>query len=1037
MILFHAGGLRRKRPAGKPAISAGSCGILQAVAPDERPSAGRAAAEDPRLAPLLAALAKKIPSEAAAGIPPLLADVADRAAALQRLDRFFAAIPWTLHADDYSRDALRAALAIFGNSAFLSEFLLRYPGLLRWALDPWNLHRPIPSGELRADIGSIRVDADEAEAAQLLARFKHKHMLRIGLRDFLGIASLAETTLELSNLADAVLQAAHDHVRYQLIYRFGRPLCAADTGPISCYFVVLALGKLGGAELNYSSDIDLMYLHTGDGHTCGPVVTTNHDFNRQTAVKLTKLLSMMTPEGFNFRVDLRLRPEGGAGELVVPMDYAADYYFNRARDWELQMLIKSRPVAGDRRLGRHFLNMVTPRIYRTTTDFSQIEKLAESRDRIRKQRARNGGAGINVKLDPGGIRDIEFLVQCLQRLHGGRDPSLRSGGTLFALQRLRQKEYIAAADYDRLASAYRYLRKVEHRLQLQGNKQTHTLPAQADELRRLAFQIHGAGEEQQPADTVRKHFQVVTAIYDRVIQSQQPRPTAAPPAAKPEPSEPRAVDTGEDESANTRSGAPQDRRREHLARFQQLSPDLGRALAALDLRRGGREFERLLDSVAAQPAALDCLRQRPALLDCIADLVEHSPYLAGYMARFPEDLAEIAAIAEQPYSKSENAVGEYAPRTVHPYIEWLLSSAASADEATDGMRRFYRRQMFRIQARSVFWSEPIFTTLLRSSDLAAWMIQAAYTLAAREFPTGGADGRGMRIIALGRLGMREFDLDSDADIVFVIPEDEAPRAARWTKVANRVIDIVSSPSAAGRMFSMDPRLRPLGRDGELVQTEQQFLSYFAHKAEAWEALTYMKARTIAGDAVAVKRFLSELQDVAWRRFGLSDDLPPLLVEMRKRIEKDQGDKRPIKSGPGGYYDIDFILMSLRLKRAEMFFESLNTLQRIEIIHATGLLDDSDRNSLLDAATFFRALDHAIRVATGSSSSALPADRRILDMLGDLVERWSPIRPQGQSPASLLDEVRTSTRATFNRIFAARRPPSSSDESACGPAAAAP
>ncbi len=1027
MTLFHVGARGRKRPAGRQGTSAGFCGILQAVAPDERPSAGRAAAEDPRLAPLLASLAKKLPSQAAAEIPSLLAAVPDRGAALQRLDRFFSEMPRALRPDDYSGDALRAALTLFGNSAFLSDILLRYPELLRWALEPRNLRRLIPSGELRADIGSIRVDADEAEVAQLLARFKHKHMLRIGLRDFLGIAPLAEVTLDLSNLADAVLQAAHDHVRYQLIYRFGRPLCAADTGPISCYFVVLALGKLGGAELNYSSDIDLMYLHTGDGHTWGPVVTTNHDFNKQTAVKLTKVLSMMTPEGFNFRVDLRLRPEGGAGDLVTPMAYAANYYFNRARDWELQMLIKARAVAGDRRLGRHFLNMVIPRIYQTTTDFSQIENLAESRDRIRKQRARDGNAGINVKLDPGGIRDIEFLVQCMQRLYGGRDPSLRSGGTLFALQQLKQKEYIAAADYDRLSSAYHYLRKIEHRLQLQANKQTHTLPAQPAALRRLAFQIHGgadAGEEQRLPDNIRKHFKVVAAIYDRVIQSQRPRPTAAP--AGPGGAGPQAADENEDEpAADTRRGAPQDRRRKHLKhlpQFQRLSPDLGRALAAVDLRRGSREFERLLDSAAAQPVALDCLRQRPFLLDCVADLVEHSPYLAGYIARFPEDLAEIAAIAEQPYGDSENAGGEYTPRAVHPYIEWLLNSAADADEAAAGMRRFYRRQMFRIQARSVFWSEPIFTTLLRSSDLAAWMIQAAYTLAARELSAGGADGRSMRIIALGRLGMREFDLDSDADIVFVIADDEAPRAAHWTRVANRVIDIVSSPTGAGRMFSMDPRLRPLGRDGELVQTEEQFLSYFAQKAEAWEALTYMKARTIAGDAAAVKRFLSELQDVAWRRFGLSDDLSPLLIKMRQRIEKDQGDKRPIKSGAGGYYDIDFILMALRLRRAEMFFESLNTLQRIEIIHATGLLDDNDRNSLLDAATFFRALDHAIRVATGSSSSALPSERRLLDMLGELVGRWSPIRPQGQSLASLLDEVRASTRATFNRIFAASRLP---------------
>lgn len=944
---------------------------------------------------------------------------------LQRLDRFFAAIPRTLHPDDYADNILHAAVTVFGNSTFLSEIVLRDPELLRWAMAPRNLHRLISSNDLRADIGPIRMHADDQETAQLLVHFKRMHMLRIGLRDFLGIAPLADVTLELSNLSDAVLQGAHEHVRHQLLHRFGYPLCETESCPIFCFFVVLALGKLGGAELNYSSDIDLMYLYTGDGPTRGPVITTSHDFNKQTAMRLTKVLSMMTPEGFGFRVDLRLRPEGGMGELVVPMAYAANYYFDRARDWELQMLIKARPVAGDLLLGQRFLSMVTPRIYQTTTDFSHIEKLAESRDRRRKQRARDAGAAINVKLDTGGIRDIEFLVQCMQRLYGGRDPFLRSGGTLFALQRLKQKDYIAAADHSRLSAAYHYLRKIEHRLQIQDNKQTHALPSQPAALRRLAFQIYGDGPSdptQRLFDDIRKHFNAVSSIYDRVIQKQLPHPTAihAPTRLRSADTPANAADAAASREAH--SPAPQDDWRKHLPLFQEVSADLGRAFAALNLRRGEHEFARLTDAVAAQPDALDCLRRHPLLVNCLVDLAEHSPYLSDYITQFPEDLAEIAAIAEHPRGEPANADNGYTPCGVHPYIEKLLDSGLDADRTTAGLRRFYRRQMFRIQARSMFRSEPIFTTLLRSSDLAEWILKAAYRIAAREFAGGEPDGAGMSIIALGRLGMREFDLDSDADIVFVIPGSESPRAAHWTKVANRIIDIVSGYTSDGRMFSIDSRLRPMGRDGELVQTEKQFLNYFAQKAEAWEALTYMKARAVAGDSAAVKRFLLELQNVDWRRFGRSGNLASLLVNMRMRLEKEQGDKRPIKSGPGGYYDIDFILMSLRLRRAEMFFESLNTLERIAIIHSTGLLNDDDRNALLRAATFFRAWDHAIRVATGASSSALPAAQRELEAFSELAKRWSPdTGPQEQDTVALFDEIRTSTRAIFNRIFAANQP----------------
>jgi glutamate-ammonia-ligase adenylyltransferase len=964
--------------------------------------------------PLLASLGKRLPADAIKAIPSLLTTVPDRHTALQRLDRYFSRVPWTLDAEDYSGNILHAALTVFGNSGFLSDVLLRYPELLRWAMLPENLYGVTPVGELRSELGAIRAGADDREAAQLLARFKRMHMLRIGLRDFLGLAPLADIALELSNLADAVLQGAHDHVRQHLVQRFGRPLCDADTGPIICYFVVLAVGKLGGAELNYSSDIDLMYLHTGDGFTWGPVKTTNHDFSKQVATRLTKVLSMMTAEGFSYRVDLRLRPEGNAGELVVPMAYAANYYFNRARDWELQMLIKARPVAGDLRLGQHFLDMVTPRIYQTTTDFSQIENLAESRDRIRQQRAKDRRTTINVKLDPGGIRDIEFLVQCLQRLYGGGDPFLRSGGTLFALTQLHEKGYISTPDHGRLSAAYHHLRTVEHRLQLQANQQTHTLPSQSDALRHLALQMYGSESGEQTVrliDEIKGHFNAVSAVYDRVIQSRRRQQVAGMTPTQIASSETdsalKEVRHGGRDTADAISHTP-------LPLPDQLSSRLGGSSAKINLRRGERAFQHFLNSAVAQPDVIDCLQRHPRVIDCLTELMAHSPHFAAYVARFPEDVVELVGAAE---GAEEGTAEKYHSRTLHPYIEELLSATASADDTAAGIRRFYRRQMLSIEARSVFRRELIFSTLLRSSDLAEWVIRAAYAIAIRDMAGDDHGGEGMQIVALGRLGMREFDLGSDADIVFIVPDGESSRLAHWARIANRIIDIVGSYTSDGQMFRMDTRLRPMGRDGELVQTEGHYLSYFAQKAEAWEALTYMKAKTIAGDVVEGKRFLTDLQRVAWHRFGLSDELSPLLVKMRMRLQKSQGEKQPIKSGAGGYYDIDFILMYLRLRDAGTFFESLNTLERISIIHSTGLLDDADRDALLNAATFFRALDHAIRVATGSSSSAPSAEQWERDVFSALLSRWSPIRHDGRPLAEVLDEVRVSTRMIFDRIFA--------------------
>jgi glutamate-ammonia-ligase adenylyltransferase len=274
----------------------------------------------------------------------------------------------------------------------------------------------------------------------------------------------------------------------------------------------------------------------------------------------------------------------------------------------------------------------------------------------------------------------------------------------------------------------------------------------------------------------------------------------------------------------------------------------------------------------------------------------------------------------------------------------------------------------------------------------------------------------LRVIALGRLGTREFDLASDADLVFALPDEAAPEKTWWIDVVNRMIDVISSYTVEGMIFSVDPRLRPMGRDGELVQTESAYKNYFAGPAQAWEALTYMKSRAVAGDIEGGTLFLSALQDVDWRRYGMSGDLARLLLDMRNKIEREQGAQRPIKAGAGGYYDVDFILMYLRLRDAGIFFESLSTPERIEIIHTTGRLTARQANKLHDTAVFFRALDHAIRISTGHSSSKIPTSLAKQEILAELICRWSSIAPAAQPLPSFVQQVRQSTRSLFLQIF---------------------
>jgi glutamate-ammonia-ligase adenylyltransferase len=273
------------------------------------------------------------------------------------------------------------------------------------------------------------------------------------------------------------------------------------------------------------------------------------------------------------------------------------------------------------------------------------------------------------------------------------------------------------------------------------------------------------------------------------------------------------------------------------------------------------------------------------------------------------------------------------------------------------------------------------------------------------------------VIALGRLGVREFDLGSDADLVFVIPDADAPEQVFWSGVAERMIQTLSAYTGEGVLFSIDTRLRPNGRSGDLVQTEGAYKSYFGGHAEAWEGISYMKSRALAGNADRATAFLHELQDVDWRRYGQSMRSRKDLAEMRARLEKEQGPRNPLKAGIGGYYDIDFALMYLRLKAAGIFYPVLNTPARIDVNEKMGHLDREDADFLRDAATFYRALDHGQRVSTGHSEGSLPSARSQFEILTDLVKRWTPDHLHRERLDATLHEIRRRTREYFRRVFA--------------------
>ena len=877
-----------------------------------------------------------------------------------------------------STPGLRNLIAVFTHSHFLSEELLRHPEWAEPLLEAGALHGVMPPDLMREALEAALPPGLPAPLE--LARFRRHQLLRILIRDVLGLGTLPEITGELTTLADTIVETAYQRIRQRLVAEYGVP--RADSGQ-EARFAVIALGKMGGNELNYSSDIDLMFLYSANGETSGGRRNIpNREFFMRAANQLTTLLSTYTTEGMCYRVDLRLRPDGSHGEVCISLDAARRYYAARARDWELQMMIKARVAAGDKSIGRELLDFVEPKTYATTLDFSAIEAMSATRERLNeklsmRRRLRDKTPHrdpIDVKLAPGGIRDIEFLVQCLQRLYGGQEPWVRHGGTMLALARLQDKGFLSGAEYGRLASAYQFLRQLEHRLQFAGDLQTHTLPADPDALELLGRRMPaGGGSAAWLEVNTRLHLKQVREIYDRVVHSRTTSPEADALAGERRP--------------GGYSLSPLLRSLEHRA------PRLAAALSRAQFRRGSKTFEHFLERISTDPAhRLEQLETDPRFAARVFDLLEHSSYFAEELIRSPELLDEVALVEEPPK---------------------LSEPPATASE----LRHWYRRGMLRIQAASICLSEPIFDTLIRTSELADAVIARTYAIAVAEVyaarppsDPGYAPSNQMWVVALGRLGMREFDLASDADLVFVLADSDAQELEFWTRVAERLVDLITAYTGGGVLFAVDTRLRPNGASGPLVLTERSFKDYFARTAEAWEGITYMKSRAVAGDAARAERFLHELQDLDWQRYGQSGRSRADLRQMRIKIEKETGAAHPLKAGPGGYYDIDFMLMYLRLKSAGVYYKVLNTPERIEVLENMGHLDKEGARFLNQAAAFYRALDHGIRVLTGHAEAKLPTAETQVEALGALLRRWTPI------PLSDLDEIRSRTRAAFEKLF---------------------
>ncbi|HEV8376135.1 MAG TPA: hypothetical protein VGR38_07900, partial [Candidatus Polarisedimenticolia bacterium] len=829
------------------------------------------------------------------------------------------------------RQQLLALACLCGESPFLGELLLQNPAYLSWVVGHLSVEGTRSAEDLREDLARFGFTSSDLSDSAILRRFKLREYLRIALRDFFGKADLSETTRELSLLADVLLQEATRASLRELRELHGAPQYNDDSGRLcEAAFAVLSLGKLGGEELNYSSDVDLIYVYSREGQTSGrdsdpDSVISNREFFTRVGERTTHRIAGISQEGQVFRVDLGLRPGGKDGDLVQSRRALLSYYRTWARSWEKQALIKIRAPAGDPTLGESLVRELKTCIDPPGSPVLAALDIKEMKDRIDEELSRSGRSELDLKLGRGGIRELEFAVQALQMSYGRTQPWVHEGNTLRALHRLADKDLVTYGEHSSVAQAYIFLRTVEHRLQLDRNRQTYLLPVESRGVRILARKLgfleeHGSRDF---LDELERHRQVVRSFYDRVIGSlSQPSFEGTDPDPLLDPVSDAALAALLDPIAKAGAGQflrPLQRIR-RLFSPEQIRPSERRGVRrvsaaimeeATSAQEPGRVFarlERFLASLLLEPAARQAFFQNSEWIPPLVRLLSKSEHLAMILTRHPQILEELEGVPE--------ALKDWRLTDFTDRLRELLAGASGIREASAILRRFHQRQTLFTGFRDVHRQDSLGRTLQRLTDLAqACLLEGEF--ASRRWISGSGKDTRFCVLGLGRLGYRELDYNSDLDLVFVEEADEGSSvpAESTRRRAECLIHMLTAITQEGSLYSVDLRLRPAGAEGELVQTSRSLLEYFRSTARTWEKMALLKARPVAGDLDFGNRIRDALVAGAFEsvdRSILGAEVKEMKEALEQSIPHAKREGIPLKLGAGGLLEIHFIIEYLQL-----------------------------------------------------------------------------------------------------------------------------
>jgi glutamate-ammonia-ligase adenylyltransferase len=923
----------------------------------------------------------------------------------------------------------RRLLTILGASPFLTGILCRKPSYFQDLFPGGEIERRKDEAEMEAELRErIPADADFVVLQRELRLYKFREILRIASRDLCGVADLAEVTGELSALAAASLQRSYEICDTVLRSEYGAPLLAsaADQLAAEAEFTIFGMGKFGGRELNFSSDIDLIYFYSSEkGMTAGipgPLGETRnrlhlHQYFCKLGEMITRAVGQATEDGFVFRVDLRLRPEGNSGEMANSLRSAEIYYESWGQSWERAAMIKARPVAGNIPLGERLLKNLEPFVYRRFLDYGMVEDIKVMKQKIDRSLTREREGELNLKLGRGGIREIEFFIQALQLIYAGKNPALREKNSLAALERLCREGSIRQQEHDTLREAYIFLRTVEHRIQVVQERQTHNLPVRADEMLALARRC-GFSDAETFGRTLERHRRGVESIYRDLFYTseeeirEEVRPEVAflfDPAADPD----MVKDLLEEKGFQNpdaayeillmlRDGQPHS----HLTRqgrrlFERIAPLLMQeVIDSPEPDMALLNLERFLDVLKARATFYALLAENREIIKVLVSLFGTSQFLSRIFIQHPEILDSLVSRSYAVSFKERNAMQRD--------LEQLMQSAADYEDKLDILRRFRNEEFLRIAMGDIHGHMPQGQGAIQLSTLADACLEKALKIARDEMlprfglpfcrdEKGAEHEAAFAIVGMGKLGGMELNYHSDLDIIFVYEGEGETRPVAGTdkerfreltnpeyfsRLAQRVISVLTLITREGYVYQIDTRLRPSGNQGPLVTSLPAFERYHRSSAQLWERQALTKARVVVGSPAFAGRIEELIGQLVFER-PLAGDLKEEIYRLRGRMEteiaREGADHLNIKTGRGGMVDVEFLAQYLQLRHGQECpsLRQTNTLGILQALLDEGLLTETDHESLAGGYKFLRRLENKLRLIHDQSINELSGERAYL------------------------------------------------------------